>query len=169
MENNFSDLPLADIHLPEAPGYWPLAPGWWILFGLIVLSGVLIFIWHKRKQRDNYRRRALIELQKIKQESTQDTAALLQALSLLLKRVALSAQPKKFNPSIKGQDWLNWLDDNCPKLTTPFNSELGRALIVGQYQKSPDVQMDALITLIEEWIKKHKNQWQKKSGKNSHV
>jgi Domain of unknown function (DUF4381) len=169
MENNFADLPLADIHLPEAPGYWPLAPGWWILLGLILLAAALIYLWHKRKQRENYRRQALIELQKIKMESAKDPAAFLQAVSLLLKRVALSAQPKHFHPSIKGYDWLNWLDDHCPKLTTKFNSELGQALIVGQYQKSPNVKMDALILLTEEWIKQHKNQWQKKSGENSHV
>lgn len=167
--NNFSDLPLADIHLPDAPGYWPLAPGWWIVLGLILLTAALIYIWHKRKKRDNYRHKALIELQKIKLESTQDIATLLQAISLLLKRTAMTAQPKTFNPSIKGDEWLNWLDDHCPTLTAKFNSELGQALIVGQYQKSPDVQVNALIMLTEEWIRKHKNQWQKKSGGNSHV
>ncbi|MBK8187698.1 MAG: DUF4381 domain-containing protein [Cellvibrio sp.] len=81
----------------------------------------------------------------------------------------MTAQPNTFNASIKSQDWLNWLDAQCPKLTTKFNSKLGQALIVGQYQKSPDVQVDVLIALTEEWIRKHKNQWQKKSGGNSHV
>jgi len=168
MENNPADLPLADIHLPDAPGYWPLAPGWWILLGLILLAAVLIYIGHKRKQRNNYRRKALIELQKIKLESAQDKAKLLQDLSLLLKRTAISAQPHDFNPSIKGHGWLNWLDDHCPALSKKFNSELGEALIVGQYQQSPDVQTDEVMMLIEEWITKHKNQWQKKR-KETHV
>lgn len=167
--NNFSDLPLADIHLPEAPGYWPLAPGWWILIGLVVLTAALIFIGYKRKRRENYRRKALIELQKIKLESAQNTATGLQAISLLLKRTAMTAQPKTFNPSIKGEEWLIWLDAHCPKLATKFNSELGQAFIVGQYQKTPDVPVNEIINLAEEWIRKHKNQWQKKSGGNSRV
>ncbi len=24
-----SELPLRDLHLPDAVGWWPLAPGWW--------------------------------------------------------------------------------------------------------------------------------------------
>lgn len=167
--NNFADLPLADIHLPDAPGYWPLAPGWWMLMGFIVLTALFIFILYKRKKREDYRRKALSELQKIKVESMNNTAASLQAISLLLKRTAMTAQPKTFNPSIKGQAWLDWLGDHCPKLSAQLNSELGQALIVGQYQASPNVQMDALLMLTEEWIKKHQNQWQKKSEKNSHV
>jgi Domain of unknown function (DUF4381) len=161
--NNFADLPLADIHLPDAPSYWPLAPGWWILLGLILLVAVLIFIGYKRRQRNNYRRQALAELEKINLESTNNIAESLQAISLLLKRTAMTAQPKNFNPSIKGEAWLNWLDDQCPTLTSKFNSELGQALIVGQYQKSPDVKLDDLIKLSETWITQHKNQWQRKS------
>lgn len=163
MENSFSDLPLADIHLPDAPGYWPLAPGWWILLGLILLVAVLIYIGYKRRLRNSYRRQALAELEKIKLESTRKIAESLQAISLLLKRTAMTAQPKKFNPSIKGEAWLNWLDDQCPTTTAKFNSQLGHALIVGQYQKSPDVKLDDLIKLTETWIIQHKNQWQRKS------
>ncbi|MGF1689002.1 DUF4381 domain-containing protein, partial [Photobacterium japonica] len=31
-------LPLADIHLPEAPGFWPLAWGWWGMSVIVLLA-----------------------------------------------------------------------------------------------------------------------------------
>jgi cbb3-type cytochrome oxidase subunit 3 len=165
MENNFSDLPLADIHLPEAPGYWPLAPGWWILIGLIIILCLVAFIWYRRKKREAYRQQALIEFQQIEREFLQDrnSAKFLQATSLLLKRTALTAWQNQFNASISGVDWLHWLDEQQPKRKQSFNSELGQALIMGQYQKAPVIQLDLLKPLIIDWIKQHQNQWQKKS------
>ena len=33
-------IPLRDLHLPEAVGWWPLAPGWWVLIALAVAHAV---------------------------------------------------------------------------------------------------------------------------------
>ena len=30
-------IPLRDLHLPEAIGLWPLAPGWWVTITLAVI------------------------------------------------------------------------------------------------------------------------------------
>ena len=38
-------IPLRDLHLPEAIGWWPLAPGWWLLIALgVVLLAYLLFL-----------------------------------------------------------------------------------------------------------------------------
>lgn len=155
METN--DLPLADIHLPPEPGYWPLAPGWWILIALALL--LIIFSWflYRRKKRNAYRKKALNEFKQLQRTfaETKKINEFLQATSLLLRRTALTAQPKNFDPALKGDAWLQWLDNYCPKLTTKFHSELGQVLIVGQYQKAPDIEIDAFVKLIEEWIRHH--------------
>ena len=31
-------IPLRDLHLPEAIGWWPLAPGWWILIAIALVG-----------------------------------------------------------------------------------------------------------------------------------
>jgi len=177
MDNPAANLPLADIHLPDAPGYWPLAPGWWILMGIALLIALVVFILLKRKKRESYRQQALIEFKRIDFELTQDQdlAKFLQNTNLLLKRIALTAHSKSFNASIKGNDWLQWLDQQSPKLNTEFSSDLGQALIIGQYQKAPAIEIETLKILVINWIKTHRNQWQQKSvspkvqGEQAHV
>lgn len=172
--NNTIDLPLADIHLPEAPGYWPLAPGWWLLIllviTLVIILCVIYFMWQRRKKREAYRQVALNEFKQIENDFLQNknAAQFLQSTSLLLKRTALTAWPHHFIASVSGVDWLQWLDEQYPKRQYSFNSDSGQALIIGQYQKTPEIQLDLLKPLVTDWIKQHHNQWQKKSSAKNH-
>jgi hypothetical protein len=154
---------LADIHLPDGVSWWPLAPGWWILLTLVILLAIGFFIWRKRKARNNYRLIAQQELARIygEYQSSQNAAAYLQALSLLLRRTALTAYPRTFNASIKGNEWLQWLGSVCPESQGAFSGETGKALLIGPYQKNPQVDVGALQQLSELWISKHRNQYQK--------
>ena len=36
-------IPLRDLHLPEAIGWWPLAPGWWVVVALV--AGGLYYLF----------------------------------------------------------------------------------------------------------------------------
>jgi hypothetical protein len=122
---------LADIHLPAGVSWWPLAPGWWILLALLILAAAGFFYWRHRKQQNHYRIVAQQELDAIYAHyvESQDAAAYLQALSVLLRRAALTAYPNSFNASIKGSRWLNWLDTVCPALEPKFSGELGQNLL----------------------------------------
>ena len=35
-------IPLRDLHLPEAISWWPLAPGWWLLIAFAVAACLLL-------------------------------------------------------------------------------------------------------------------------------
>jgi hypothetical protein len=153
---------LADIHLPDTINWWPLAPGWWILFGLIILAALGFYCWRKHKIRNAYRLVAQRELNSIytHYEQTRDTAAYLHAISILLRRTALTAYPQQFNASIKGEAWLQWLDSVCPAHAEHFCSASGQSLLIGAYQKNPTVDALALHRLCDNWIKYHANQHQ---------
>jgi hypothetical protein len=163
---------LADIHLPASVSWWPLAPGWWLLLSLILLAFAGHYVWRKRQARNHYRRLALRSLQALLTEFEQQNnpAQYLQKLSVLLKRSALSAQPRNFNASLKGEDWLAWLDAQCPPMKTlvaqstpdSFSLGSGRALLIGPYQKMPQVDIAQLHALAHFWIAHHHNQWQRK-------
>ncbi len=150
---------LADIHLPDGVSWWPLAPGWWMLLALLVISIIAFFIWRLRKQQNHYRIVAQQELTKIYADYQQsnDAASYLQTLSVLLRRTALTAYPQRFNASIKGSDWLNWLDSVCPVLNGKFSGDLGQSLVSSAYQKNPNVDINGLHQLSSQWINLHRN------------
>lgn len=154
---------LADIHLPDSLSWWPLAPGWWVLIALFIIAIIGFFIWRTRKQQNYYRLVAQQELAAIytQYQQSQDTAAYLHSLSVLLRRTAITAYPQSFNASIKGAEWLSWLDAVCPALNQKFSSELGQSLLTSAYQKNPQVDATGLYQLSEQWIKLHCNHRQK--------
>jgi hypothetical protein len=154
---------LADIHLPDGVSWWPLAPGWWILLALVVALALAFYQWRRRKAQNNYRRSALQQLDRIYADFqlTHNSANYLQALSMLLRRTALTAYPHSFNASIKGEEWLHWLDAVCPRLDEKFSSEMGQGLLISAYQKNPQVDAERLKEACAAWISHHRNHRQK--------
>lgn len=157
---------LQDIHLPEAIGLWPPAWGWWLLLFVVVATvASIIYFVRRNRSRNAYRALALKELATIKQQYDENKdAEYLQAISILLRRTALSGFGTTFNASIKGEEWLRWLDAQNSKPGTDFSQGVGRALLIGPYQKNPEFDRNALHKIVEKWIQYHRNQWQKKSA-----
>jgi hypothetical protein len=105
---------LKDLHLPEASGWWPPAPGWWLVVGILLLSPLLWHAWQKwrnRKRVPVYRRAALQELEQSwrKYQADPDDAAFIQAVSALLKRVALQCYEPQQVASLSGEQWGEFL------------------------------------------------------------
>lgn len=158
---------LADIHLPNAVSWWPLAPGWWALLALVVIAVITFFVWRHKAKQNNYRTQAQQQLDSIyaNYQQTENAAAFLHDVSVLLRRTALTAYPNSFNASIKGQAWLAWLDRVCPidkKNPQPlFRSPCGEQLLTASYQKNPSVDAAALYSLCRYWLAQHRNYRQK--------
>lgn len=153
---------LQDIHLPPDIGLWPPAWGWWLLaFLLISFLGALIFFVRQHKTRNAYRAPALNELNRLNKEYPHEqNAEYLQGVSMVLRRTALSGFENQFDPSLKGNAWLEWLDNQCPKAQQQFSKGVGTTLLIGPYQKSPEFDRAQLHNLCMLWIKEHRNRWQ---------
>lgn len=153
---------LQDIHLPAEIGLWPPAWGWWLLLVLsIAIISALGFFIKRKKSRNAYRALAKKELIKIQQEySDEQNSEYLQAVSIVLRRTALSGFGNLFNASLKGDEWLQWLDVQCAKTNRQFSQGVGRVLLIGPYQKSPQFDRTELHRLCALWISEHRNQWQ---------
>jgi uncharacterized protein DUF4381 len=149
-------LPLRDIHLPEVIGNWPPAIGWWLLLMLIPLS--LYFCWwlYKKLTRHTAVKSAKKLLAAIKLDQQADDLQKLQHLSQLLRRVAISISPRQQSAGLTGAAWLEFLDSSVED--SPFSQGIGRCLADAHYRQSlpNDVDIDALITLIEMWLKEQK-------------
>lgn len=153
---------LHDIHVPADIGIWPPAWGWWVLLAIIIVSlYALVFFIKRKKSRNAYRALAIAELNTIQTTySPEQNSEYLQALSVILRRTALSSFDSQFNASLKGIEWLEWLDAQCAKTKQQFSQGVGVALLAGPYQKSPEFNRDELHNLSLVWIKEHRNQWQ---------
>lgn len=160
---------LQDIHLPAEIGLWPPAWGWWLLLviSITTISAAIFFI-KRKKSRNAYRALATKELIKIQQQySDKQNSEYLQALSIILRRTALSGFGNLFNASLKGDEWLQWLDAQCAKTNQQFSQGVGRVLLIGPYQKSPEFNRNELHKLCALWISEHRNQWQHKAKKDT--
>lgn len=148
---------LADIHLPAPVSWWPLAPGWWLLLTLLAILIFLGYLLRRRQLQRRYRQYASGLLQAAYNQFLSDgqSAIYLQQLSQLLRRVARTSYKSRFEPNLKGEAWLSWLDLTCPKRTGSFAEGCGRILLNGPYQKNPQGDIEALHQLCLEWIHHH--------------
>ena len=115
-------MPIAEIHTPQAISMWPLAYGWWILLAITVLLLVtIIYQWRKRKAARLAQQLALIELANI---NLNDFAAGEQ-INAILKRAAMHYFGREHIAPLSGAKWQNFLVNSLTraggKTTSPFD------------------------------------------------
>ena len=153
-----TQLPLRDIHLPDAVGWWPVAPGWWFL---IVLAAVglcyLLYKEFKKWRRNAARRLALGELRRVRAEfdAGADALTLGKELSELLRRAMLAYAPRGEVAGLTGESWLEWLDRGLDD--RPFTTGAGRSIEALPYIRpesiSDDVDVGGLIEAVQRRLK----------------
>ena len=150
-----TQLPLKNLHLPDAIGWFPPALGWWLLVVLIPLLLMFLYWCYQRLTRKTSLKTAKRLLNTIK-NSTANNSEKLVELSALLRRVAISVAPRAQTASLTGQAWLAFLDSSLND--APFTKGAGRCLADAPYRKSPPSEQEIfqLISLCENWLKAQK-------------
>lgn len=150
---------LHDIHLPARISWWPPAPGWWLLLAIALLAVGVLYAVHRLRNRNHWRRFALMELTRLReQHASQHFAprAVVSELSILLRRVAISRFPRAEVAALNGDAWLVFLDRGLGE-NAAFQSDAGRLLTSVPYR--PEMAIDpstlsAVFALAERWLKK---------------
>lgn len=133
-------IPLRDLHLPEAIGWWPLAPGWWLLIALAAAGlGYLLYRQYLEWRWNAVRRVALAELARVRREYAEgaDAQTLAIELSELLRRSMLAYAPRAEVAGLTGDGWLQWLDRGLAD--RPFTEGPGKKLESLPYQRPETV------------------------------
>lgn len=150
---DFSQLPLRDIHLPEAVSWWPLAIGWWVLIGIAV-AGLLAAAWqYHRKARERAAIRGLRAVARALADGSAP-AACVQRTSMILRRFAMSVAGHAPVAGLTGDAWLRFLDSRWGR--DEFSAGAGRVLIFGPYappERVSAADVSALNALCIDWIR----------------
>lgn len=143
---------LRDIHHPSPVPFWPLAPGWYALILLVSLViGFIVYSCYRYIRKHRVRKIVLMRLEQLQQQ--QEDMNVPEALSMLLKRAALFAYPRKQVAGLFGEQWLAFLDKTA--MTSEFSAGLGRVLITYPYKNSQEELPEALFLLIKQWVKRN--------------
>ena len=145
---------LKEIALPEQISYFPQTPAWYILLVVVVIF-ILFLLWKQYQHYKNnlYRKEALAGLKKLSEEKSYGK------IPELVKRVALVFANRNEVAFLSDKHWLEFLDKSYNG--NGFTTDAGKLLVtlsysspnkISQYQHS---EMEILLNLISEWIKKH--------------
>lgn len=147
-----TQLPLRDIHLPEAIGWWPPASGWWLVAILLPLLIFLSVWFYKRITRKTALKEAKKLFLQLKKDKHNDNNQKLEDLSALFRRTAISIADRKDCAGLTGQQWLEYLESTVKG--TPFTQGAGQLLVNTPYQQhSPsDDDIVVLTRLYEYWL-----------------
>ena len=127
-----SQIPLRDIHLPDAVPFWPLAFGWWILVGAVVVAlvwaGIRWYAGRRHRAAAGALNRALDDLR-----AGRDPIDCAQRLSTTLRRFAMTVSDDPDSVAgLTGEPWLAFLDSRWEQ--NEFADGPGRLLLSAPYR-----------------------------------
>lgn len=163
---------LRDIQLPPPVSLWPLAPGYYLLILVLVLLALGIFLIHRHRKQNLWRRNALTQLKEIQDRFrvNNQKRVLAAQLNTLLKSVVLARQASLSNPSVNanlnvnvnvkgcaglsGTAWVDFLCSMPLKDKRPVNQAALYCLRDAPYQPAPDFDAASLLEEAKRWIQK---------------
>ncbi len=151
MPPQIPNLPLRDIHIPNAINHFPPAIGWWILIFATPIVLFAIYWLIKFITRKTPIKLAKQQLQLISTNNQSDLEKIIE-ISILIRRTAISVHSRTKCASLAGIKWLEFLDQSMHD--TEFTQGIGKCLEFINYQKTPpkNINVIELIQLTQRWI-----------------
>lgn len=140
---------LRDIHLPDAASWWPLAWGYWLVLALCIVAALL---WFRRYRALRVRRSSQREFNKVVADFHQheDGLRLARDLSVLMRRVMLSLQPRESVAGLTGDQWVEAVQQLVSKHS--LKEVTLETLSSGIYQSAAHIDTSSLITDCASWF-----------------
>ena len=142
-----------DIIVPDPVGFLPPAPGWYIVF--LLLMALLFYLSlqaYSRYKKRQYRRDALQELKRYREQNRESALALL----ALAKRVGIAAYGRKTVAVLSDEEWWEFMQRHSETLIeAPLRDEIRRLLYDERF--APDAALFGKIrAVVKSWIETHR-------------
>ncbi|MCB1699415.1 MAG: DUF4381 domain-containing protein [Halioglobus sp.] len=153
---NYALGDFVEVVSPADISWWPQTVGWWWLGAL--LAGFAAYRGSKalrRWYRNRYRREAAQRLQRL--ATAANAGTLVADINRLLKLTALVAYSREQVARLSGEEWVNFLNRQCP--TRPFSPEhcdlLALAGYTGRAVEAGTAQELLAASLV--WVREHES------------
>jgi hypothetical protein len=150
-----TELPLREIHLPDPISWWPLAFGWWLALGMIAFFIFAFVIFLRKLSKPTLKKYSIKALKEIEDafQLTGNASECLSALSIFLRRVAISQRSSKGCAGLTGKKWLQWLDRSLDQ--PEFSEGIGQILLTGPYRHQVEnEEVSKLLELCHQWVRR---------------
>lgn len=143
---------LQELPYPEPMAMTPQTMGW-VIVGIVLLLAVLWFAFraYRSWRKNAYRRQAQ---QQINAMLNENTGA--HTLPFLIRKTALAAFNRREVASLRGADWIDWLNSRLP--SARFEADDARLLDRLAYSDSglPEEQVNRLLKTARHWVVNHR-------------
>ncbi len=162
MQNNADNISNQTIELGTLVEASPVSfsmdtVGWKVLFGMLGLFLVwLLYRFYISYKRNAYRRTAVLKIKQLAQAHQNSDASLISEIMFQLKQTALKTYNRTEVASLKGLQWLQFLDEKGK--TTHFSKNekvIKGALYSNQLDKVQHFNSAEFTASSITWIKKH--------------
>ncbi len=131
--------------------------GWKILFGILVLLTLgLVYRYYKFYKKNAYRRTAVFNIKQLAKAHHNNDVSLILETMFQLKQTALQTYNRTEVASLKGLEWLRFLDEKGK--TTHFSKDeiiITQALYNNQFDAKSQFSSSAFVQSSIKWIKTH--------------
>lgn len=123
----------------------------------LALAAALAWWWLRattpKRRANELRSIARIELERLEAEyrNSSDAGHIMQKLSILLRRVALTFGPRGRVAGLSGKGWIDWL--SATDVEGALDPRVLELLSVGPYQRTPGNDIEAVIHACHQWLK----------------
>ncbi len=138
---------LRDVLMPPAPQFWPPAIGWWLLL-IAAVAAIGLAVWIvKVVMRRGEHKSIAVHLDEV---LTLQPHAALRALSVVMRKIAITRFPRSQTAGLTGDDWLEFLDRSGN--TDQFTQGAGRFLADAPYTRNSDIDIAAVHQVCRQWV-----------------
>lgn len=147
---------LRDISGLDPIAWYQLAPGWLLLLATVLLVILLIIHWRRMRSQKStsvsWQSNAELEWQIVSQIVS--PRARLEALAVLLRRIAMQRYGRENCAGLTGYAWLDWLTTHDPQ---QFDWRCEAEILIKLPYMPPDVeiepsQVDKLLAALKIWL-----------------